>query len=71
VKTETLIHAGYFGEKISTHFRERVANLVVLSYRYQAVWWFEKEKYEMKYFGHHGGLTPQEMEIPLYTVEVG
>jgi predicted AlkP superfamily pyrophosphatase or phosphodiesterase len=71
VKTETLIDEGYFGEKISKHFRERVANLVVLSYRYEAVWWFEKEKYEQKYFGHHGGLTPQEMEIPLYSYELG
>jgi predicted AlkP superfamily pyrophosphatase or phosphodiesterase len=70
VKTETLINEGYFGDKISPRFRERVANLVVLSYRYQAVWWFEKEKYEQKYFGHHGGLTPQEMEIPLYSYEI-
>jgi predicted AlkP superfamily pyrophosphatase or phosphodiesterase len=71
VKTETLIHEGYFGEKISQRFRERVGNLVALSYRHEAVWWFEKEKYEQKYFGHHGGLTPQEMEIPLYAYEIG
>jgi len=71
VKTETLIKEGYFGEKISKHFLERVANLVVLSYRHEAVWWYEKDKYEQKYFGHHGGLTPQEMEIPLYTYEIG
>ncbi|MDD2921194.1 MAG: alkaline phosphatase family protein [Anaerolineales bacterium] len=70
VKTEALINKGYFGEKISARFRERVANLVVLSYRHRAVWWYEKDKYEMKYFGHHGGLTPQEMEIPLYLYEI-
>jgi hypothetical protein len=34
------------------------------------VWWYEKGKYEQKFFGHHGGLTPQEMETILYSVEV-
>ncbi len=70
VKTEALIEQGYFGQRISKRFRERVGNLVVLPYRYEAVWWYEKGKYEQKYFGHHGGLTPQEMEIPLYSYEI-
>ena len=47
-----------------------VANLVALPYRHESVWWYEKDKYEQKYFGHHGGLTPQEMEIPLYSYEI-
>jgi len=70
VKTESLIADGYFGPEISSRFRERVGNLVVLSYRYESVWWYEKEKFEMKYYGHHGGLTPQEMETILYSVEI-
>jgi predicted AlkP superfamily pyrophosphatase or phosphodiesterase len=71
VKTESLITEGYFGQEISPRFRERVANLVVLSYRYESVWWYEKDKYEQKYYGHHGGLTPQEMETVLYSCEIG
>ena len=70
VKTETLIDEGYFGSEVSQTFLSRVGNLVVLSYRYESVWWYEKGKFEMKYYGHHGGLTPQEMETVLYSVEV-
>ena len=71
VETNALITDGYFGNEISSRFRERVANLVVLSYRYESVWWYEKDKYDQKYYGHHGGLTPQEMETILYSYEIG
>ncbi len=70
VKTESLISQGYFGTDISSRFRERVGNLIILSYRYESVWWYEKDKFEQKYYGHHGGLTPQEMETILYTYEM-
>lgn len=70
VKTETLIKEGYFGPDISHRFRERVANLVILPYRYESVWWYEKDRYFQKYHGHHGGLTPQEMETVLYSYEI-
>ncbi len=70
VKTESLIADGYFGAEISLRLRERVANLVILPYRYESVWWYEKDKYEQKHYGHHGGLTPQEMETILYSYEV-
>lgn len=71
VKTESLITEGYFGAEISERFLERVGNLVILPYRYQSVWWYEKDKFEMKFLGHHGGLTPQEMETVLYSLEIG
>ncbi|MBI5962922.1 MAG: alkaline phosphatase family protein [Chloroflexi bacterium] len=71
VKTGSLIADGYFGDETSARFRERVANLVILPHRYESVWWYEKDKYEQKFYGHHGGLTPQEMEIPLYSCEIG
>jgi hypothetical protein len=70
VKTDSLIADGYFGREISTRFRERVGNLVILTYRYESVWWYEKDKFEQKHYGHHGGLTPQEMETILYSYEV-
>jgi predicted AlkP superfamily pyrophosphatase or phosphodiesterase len=70
VKTESLIAEGYFGPDVSSRFRERVANLVVLPYRYEAVWWYEKDKFEQRFYGHHGGLTPQELETVLYSCEV-
>jgi predicted AlkP superfamily pyrophosphatase or phosphodiesterase len=70
VRTETLINEGYFGPDVSPRFRERVANLVVLSHRYESVWWYDREKYVQRYYGHHGGLTPQEMETILYSCEI-
>ena len=71
VKTEYLISEGYFGPEVSSRFRERVGNLVILPYRYESVWWYEQGKFEMRFYGHHGGLTPQEMETVLYSYEVG
>jgi len=69
VKTEALIADGYFGLEVSNRFRERVGNLVVLSHLNETVWWYEKGKFEMNFRGHHGGLTPQEMETILYSYE--
>lgn len=70
VRTSDLIEAGYFGPQVTPRLRERMGNLVILSYRYESVWWYEKGKFEQKYYGHHGGLTPQEMEIPLLALEI-
>jgi predicted AlkP superfamily pyrophosphatase or phosphodiesterase len=70
VKVGELMAEGYFGPTISPEFRGRVGNLVILSHRYESVWWYVKDKFEQKYYGHHGGLTPQELEIPLFTCAV-
>jgi hypothetical protein len=70
VKVDSLIEDGYFGNEISSRFRERVGNLVILPYRYESVWWYEKNKFEQRFYGHHGGLTPQEIETVLYSYEV-
>src|SRR5215207_4256494 len=70
VKTEFLIQEGYFGPEVSSRLRERLGNLVILSYRYESVWWYEKGKFEQRFYGHHGGLTPQEMETVLYSYEI-
>lgn len=70
VKTEELIDNGYFGDEVSSRLRERVGNLVILPYRYESVWWYEKGKFEQRFYGHHGGLTPQEMETVLYSYDI-
>ena len=63
---QDLIAAGYFGPlPLSDAFLARVGNLVILPYRHETVWWYEKGKFENKFYGHHGGLTPDEMETPL------
>lgn len=66
VRTSDLVAAGYFGSRPpSAAFLARAGNLVILPYRGETVWWYEKERFEQQFYGHHGGLTPQEMEIPL------
>lgn len=70
IKTEYLIENGYFGPEVSSRLRERVGNLVILPYRYESVWWYEKGKHEQRFYGHHGGLTPEEMETVLYSYEI-
>jgi predicted AlkP superfamily pyrophosphatase or phosphodiesterase len=65
-QTQTLIARGFFGpQPVSPQFLARVGNLVILPYESESVWWYEPGKFEMKFLGHHGGLTKQEMEIPL------
>ena len=63
-RTKQLIKEGFFGKEISKEFTSRVGNLVILPYAGESVWWYEKEVFEQKHIGHHGGLTPEEMEIP-------
>jgi len=70
VQTEALIVDEYFGPQVSSRFRERAGNLIVLPYLNESVWWYEKGKFVMNFCGHHGGLTPQEMETILYTIEI-
>ena len=70
IRTKFLIENGFFGAEVSSRFRERAGNLVILPYRYESVWWYEKGKFEQRFYGHHGGLTPQEMETILYSYEI-
>ena len=70
IKSTWLMEQGYFGPDLSPQFQARVGNMVILPYRYESVWWYEKDRFEQRFYGHHGGLTPQEMEIPLITLEI-
>lgn len=69
-KVAEMITAGNFGSTISAEFRGRVGDLVILPYRRESVWWYEKDRFNQKYYGHHGGLSAEEMEIPLLTWEM-
>jgi predicted AlkP superfamily pyrophosphatase or phosphodiesterase len=67
IKVDSLMEAGYFGPELSPRFHERVANIVILPYAQETVWWYEKDRFEQRFHGHHGGLTAEEMEIALYS----
>lgn len=69
-RVQPLIEAGYFGPlPASPQFLTSVSPLVILPYDGQTVWWYEEGRYGMRYYGLHGGLSPQEMEIPLCMME--
>jgi hypothetical protein len=64
-----LIREGVFGQEApATVFRERVGNLVVLPYVGEAVWWADPLIPDKQHRGSHGGLTPEEMDIPLFVL---
>lgn len=66
-ETTDLISQEFFGPlPVSDLFLSRVGNLVVLPYAGHLVWWYEKDIFKQKHFGHHGGSTPEEMETILY-----
>jgi hypothetical protein len=69
-KVTDLMEAGYFGPVTSPEFLGHVGNLVILPFRGETVWWYEKDKFEQRFYGHHGGLTREEMEIPLIMWEM-
>jgi hypothetical protein len=66
--TEDLAARGFFGDSpVSERFLARVGNLVVLPYANQGVWWLEPGHADTK-VSSHGGLTPEEMDIPLFVL---
>ena len=70
-RVDDLIDEGYFGAKPPTEkLRARAGDLVVLPYDTGTVWWYEQGRFEHTFYGHHGGLSPDEMKIPLMLLPV-
>lgn len=67
-RTAALIDAGQFGP-VMPHARARLGDLIVLSGPHQRVWWWGDGRFElMDKRGDHGGLSADEMQIPLLTL---
>lgn len=67
-----LIEQGFFGAApLSQRFLERVGNLVILPYANESVWWYEQNRFEHTFRGHHGGLSRDEVEIGLLALRYG
>jgi hypothetical protein len=65
-RTQDLLAQHFFGlEEPSPTFLNRLGNVVILPYKNETVWWYEEGTFVMHFRGHHGGLVPEEMEIPL------
>jgi Type I phosphodiesterase / nucleotide pyrophosphatase len=66
-RTADLIDAGLFGDA-GEPLLTRVGDVVVLPAPGESVWWLEPGRFEMRFRGHHGGATPDEMHVPLVAV---
>jgi hypothetical protein len=65
---EELVQQGFFGPVVTERLRQRLGNLVVLPYAGESVYWREPPRFDMHHRGHHGGLTPEEMDTGLYAL---
>lgn len=64
IRTEEAISLNLFGKnKIRGKFRNRLGNLLLLARKNYMIW-REYENKELKFLGHHGGLSKEEMLIP-------
>jgi predicted AlkP superfamily pyrophosphatase or phosphodiesterase len=63
-RTADLVEGGYFGH-VQQRLRDRLAPLVVLPRPGEMVWWSGGGRFVQEMRGHHGGLSPDELEIPL------
>ena len=68
---DELIAAGLFGPSPSQRLRERLGDIAVLPALGESVYWHTPGRFVQTLWGQHGGLTPQEMEIPLIALETG
>ncbi len=65
-RVDDLADEGYFGAlPVTEQFRSRAGDLIVLPYDKGTVWWYEQGRFEHTFYGHHGGLTSEEMKIPV------
>ena len=70
-RASELLAAGLFGADPAPALRERLGDVVVLPVLGEAVYWYTAGRFEQRLWGQHGGLTPQEMEIPLIALTAG
>ena len=62
--SEELIAMGAFAEP-SSRLRARLGEVVVMPRYGEAVYWHEPGRFVQDFRGQHGGLSAEEMEIPL------
>lgn len=67
--TADLVAGGLFGALPSERLLARLAEVVVLPLHGQSVYWHEPGRFEQRFLGQHGGLSPDEMDIPLVVLE--
>ncbi|HMA78871.1 MAG TPA: alkaline phosphatase family protein, partial [Candidatus Paceibacterota bacterium] len=67
---QDLIDQGFFGDNPSDKLKSRIGNICVLPYKNDSVFWWEEGRFEQNFYGHHGGLTPAEMDSMFLALEL-
>jgi hypothetical protein len=65
VATSDLVDGGFFGPAVGDALRRRIGDVAVLPEYGEAVYWFERGRFEQRWRGMHGGLSPAEAYVPL------
>jgi|tagenome__1003787_1003787.scaffolds.fasta_scaffold20964173_2 hypothetical protein len=68
--TEELAAEGLFGGPPGPRLRERLGDVWVLPAPGETVWWRERRRFDMRFRGHHGGLTDDEAHTLLASLAV-
>jgi len=67
---EAALQEGLFGpQPVGAELRRRLGDILILPYHGQFVWWREPGRLENRFYGHHGGLTPEEMITVLGAID--
>lgn len=66
LKSKDALRMGLFGSGVpKKEFLKRIGNLMVIPYHNQAIWYKHFKGERVEFHGHHGGLTKEEMLVPL------
>lgn len=66
-RSKDLLSEGFFGRtEANEKFVRVIGDLVLLPYPGHSIWWYQNEKYLKTSKGQHGGLSRNEIEIPLF-----
>lgn len=67
---EDALQQGLFGpEPVSEELRRRLGDILILPYRNHFIWWREPGRMANLFYGHHGGLSPEEVITVLGVID--
>jgi hypothetical protein len=69
--TADLVAEGLFGPAPGPRLLARLGDVCVLPAPGETVWWRERGRFDMRFRGHHGGLTPAEAETVVGSLVAG
>ena len=70
VLVKDLIDDGWFGEKVTSEFNSRIADIAIIPNPGNIVWWNNPDHMIVNEYGHHGGNSDIEMEIPFLLMNI-